>query len=154
MLRRPLQELRVIARDPLLLLLIVAIMAALVVFVLVPVVRVLLVSFQTPEGFGLDNYELLAQRRLYRNALRNSLLVGAVVGVLGVALGYVAAFVLTRTDVPLKRVLSSLMLIPIISPPFSGAISILFLFGFNGLVTRQLLGLQDFSIYGFGGVVL
>ncbi len=154
MLRRPLQELRVIARDPLLLLLIVAIMAALVVFVLVPVVRVLLVSFQTPDGFGLDNYELLAQRRLYRNALRNSLLVGAVVGVLGVALGYVAAFVLTRTDVPLKRVLSSLMLMPIISPPFSGAISILFLFGFNGLVTRQLLGLQDFSIYGFGGVVL
>src|SRR6185312_14534388 len=28
------------------------------------------------------------------------------------------------------------------------------LFGFNGLVTRQLLGLDDFSIYGFRGVVL
>ncbi len=154
MLRKPLKELRVIARDPLLLLLIVAIMAALVVFVLIPVVRVLLVSFQTPDGFGLDNYELLTERRLYRNALRNSLLVGGVVGILGVTLGYVAAFVLTRTDVPLKRVLSTLMLLPIVSPPFSGAISILFLFGFNGLVTRQLLGLQDFSIYGFGGVVL
>ena len=51
MLRKTLQELRGIARDPLLLLLIVAIMAALVVFVVVPVVRVLLVSFQTPDGF-------------------------------------------------------------------------------------------------------
>ena len=32
--------------------------------------------------------------------------------------------------------------------------SILFLFGFSGLVTRQILGLNDFSIYGFRGVVL
>src|SRR5690625_6589477 len=44
--------------------------------------------------------------------------------------------------------------IHIISPPFVSAVSILFLFGFNGLVTRYLLQLDDFSIYGFGGVVL
>lgn len=45
-------------------------------------------------------------------------------------------------------------MLPIISPPFVSAVSILFLFGFNGLVTRYLLQLDDFSIYGFGGVVL
>ena len=154
MIRRGIAELRVLARDPLLLFLVVLIMAALVVFVVVPLTRVLLASFQTPDGLGLDNYALMAERRLYRNALRNSLLVGGVVGLLGVTLGYVAAFVLTRTDVPFKRVFHTLMILPIISPPFAGAISILFLFGFNGLITRQLLGLQNFSIYGFHGVVL
>ena len=154
MFRRSLSELRVLARDPLLLFLVVLIMAALVVFVVVPITRVLLASFQTPDGLGLGNYALMAERRLYRNALRNSLAVGAVVGVLGVALGYVAAFVLTRTDVPLKRVLHTLTILPIISPPFAGAISILFLFGFNGLITRHLLGLENFRIYGFFGVVL
>ncbi|MFO7546210.1 MAG: iron ABC transporter permease [Trueperaceae bacterium] len=154
MFRRGLAELRVLTRDPLLLFLVVLIMAALVVFVVVPLSRVLLASFQTPSGFGLDNYALMAERRLYRNALRNSLTVGAVVGLLGVTLGYIAAFVLTRTNVPFKRVFHTLMILPIISPPFAGAISILFLFGFNGLVTRQLLGLQYFSIYGFHGVVL
>lgn len=154
MIRRGIAELRVLARDPLLLFLVVLIMAALVVFVVVPLTRVLLASFQTPNGIGLDNYALMAERRLYRNALRNSLVVGAVVGLLGVTLGYVAAFVLTRTDVPFKRVFHTLMILPIISPPFAGAISILFLFGFNGLITRQLLGLQYFSIYGFHGVVL
>lgn len=148
------QELRIIARDPVLLILIVLIMAAIGVFVVYPVIRVLLVGFQTPDGFGLGNYELLLQRKLYRNALKNSLLVAALVGVVGVVLGYIAAFILTRTQVPFKRLLNMLLMLPLISPPFSGAVSILFLFGFNGIITRQLLGLQDFSIYGFKGVVL
>src|SRR5690554_4803558 len=150
---RAVRELRLLARDPLLLGLVVLIMAALLVFVLYPVVLVLRHSLVTPDGLGLDNYELLAQRRLYRNALRNSLGVATLVGALSVVLGYVVAFTLARTDVPLKRALHNLTILPIVSPPFSGAISILFLFGFNGLVTRHLLGLQDFSIYGFWGVV-
>src|SRR5690554_5915175 len=128
-------------------------MAALLVFVLYPIVLVLRQSLVTPDGVGLDNYALLAERRLYRNALRNSVGVAALVGALSVVTGYVVAFTLARTDVPLKRVLHNLTILPIVSPPFSGAISILFLFGFNGLVTRRLLGLQDFSIYGFWGVV-
>ena len=152
-MRRALREVRFLARDPLLLGLVVLIMAALLVFVVYPLVLVLLQSFRTPDGLGLDNYALMAERRLYRNALRNSLVVGVVVGLCSVVIGYVAAFVLTRTDVPLKRFFHNLTILPIVSPPFSGAISILFLFGFNGIVTRQLLGLDNFSIYGFGGVV-
>jgi len=151
--RRALREIRFLARDPLLFGLVVVIMGALVVFVVYPLILVLMQSFRTPDGFGLDNYALMAERRLYRNALRNSLVVGAVVGVCSVVIGYVAAFVLTRTDAPLKRFFHNLTILPIVSPPFSGAISILFLFGFNGIVTRQLLGLDNFSIYGFGGVV-
>lgn len=154
MLRRARSELRVLARDRVLFAVVLAIFVALVVFVLYPLVLVLLSSFRTPTGFGLDNFELIARRRLYRNALVNSLSVGTVVGLLGVLLGYVAAFVLGRTKVPGKRLLHMLTILPIVSPPFSGAISILFLFGFNGLITRQLLGLQDFRIYGFLGVVL
>lgn len=153
-MRNALREIRNLARDPLLLILVVIILAALVVFVVVPLVNVLVTSFRTPDGLGLDNYALMGSRRLYRNALRNSLAVGSVVGVLGVMLGYVCAYVIERTSVPLKRVLHVLVMLPIISPPFAGAVSILFLFGFNGLITKQLLGLEDFSIYGFHGVVL
>lgn len=153
-MRNALREIRNLARDPLLLILVVIILAALVVFVVVPLVNVLVASFRTPDGLGLDNYALMGSRRLYRNALRNSLAVGSVVGVLGVMLGYVCAYVIERTSVPLKRVLHVLVMLPIISPPFAGAVSILFLFGFNGLITKQLLGLEDFSIYGFHGVVL
>jgi iron(III) transport system permease protein len=154
MIRRARSQLRVLARDRLLFAVVLLIFVALALFVVYPLVRVLLSSLQTPGGVGLGNFALVAQRKLYRNALVNSLSVGTVVGVLGVALGYVAAFVLARTNVPAKRVMHTLTILPIISPPFSGAISILFLFGFNGLITRQLLGLQHFRIYGFFGVVL
>lgn len=143
-----------LARDRVLFAVVLLIFVALALFVAYPLARVLWSSLDTPAGLGLGNFELVAQRKLYRNALINSLGVGTVVGLLGVTLGYVAAFVLARTNVPAKRAMHTLMILPIISPPFSGAISILFLFGFNGLITRQLLGLQHFRIYGFFGVVL
>jgi len=146
-------QIRVLARDPLLLALILVIFVCIALFVIYPLVRVLLASLQDREGWTLANYALFAERRLYRNALVNSLGVGTLVGVLSVVIGYLAAFVLTRLDVPGKTLLHYLVIVPIISPPFVSAVSILFLFGFNGLITKQVLGLQDFSIYGFHGVV-
>src|SRR5690606_21865306 len=140
-------------RDPILLALVVVIFAAILIFVVYPLVMVFLASVQDRGQFTLANYALIGERRLYRNALWNSLSVGAVVGIIGVIIGYIAAFVLTRLDVPGKRLLHYLMIVPIISPPFVSAVSIVFLFGLNGLITRQVLGLQDFSIYGFHGVV-
>jgi len=116
---RAARELRLLARDPLLLGLVVLVMAALLVFVLYPVLLVLRHSFVTPDGLGLDNYELLAQRRLYRNALRNSLGVATLVGALRLDFGYVVAFSLSRTDLRLKRVNHTPTIRPSLRPPFS-----------------------------------
>ena len=154
MARNARTELRLLARDPVLLVLLVLIAASVAIFVVYPLVRVLLASVQVDGSWTLEGYGELAGRRLYRNALVNSLGVGAVVGVVSVAVGYVCAFVLTRLDVPGKTLLHYITMLPIVSPPFVSAVSILFLFGFNGLVTRQIRGLSDFSIYGFHGVVL
>lgn len=147
-------ELRLLARDPILLALLAVVAVSIVLFVVYPLVRVFLASFQVDGNWTLEGYAALAERRLYRNALINSLSVGVLVGLLGVAIGFITALVLTRLDVPGKRLLHYITILPIVSPPFVSAVSILFLFGFNGLVTKQLLGLQDFSIYGFRGVVL
>jgi len=147
------RELIILARDPVLLALVLLIMAAVATFVVYPLLQVLLASFQVRGDWTTANYELLSTRRLYRTALANSLQVATIVGIVGTLLGFVIAFTLTRTNVPFKRALHLLTLLPIISPPFVGAISILFLFGFNGLVTKQLLGLQDFNIYGRWGVI-
>jgi iron(III) transport system permease protein len=153
-MRSALRELRVMARDPLLLFLVVAVFALIALFVVYPLAKVAIASLQTRGGdWTLEHYQLLETRRLYRNALVNSLSVAGLVGLVGTALGFVLAFVLTRIDVPFKRALHLIILLPIISPPFVGAVALLFLFGFNGLVTKQLLGLQDFNIYGRFGVV-
>lgn len=154
MARHTRAELRLLARDPLLAALLAAIAIAVAVFVVYPLVRVLIASFQIDGVWTLQGYLDIAERRLYRNALINSLGVGTLVGVASVAVGYLAAFVMTRLDVPGKTILHYVTILPIVSPPFVSAVAILFLFGFNGLVTRQLLGIEDFSIYGFHGVVL
>lgn len=148
------EQIRRLARDPLLLALIVIIFAALGLFVLYPLAKVFLTSFQDRAGWTLDNYQLITERRLYRNALRNSLTVGFTVSIISVTLGYIIAFVLARLDVPAKGPLHLLTMLPIVSPPFVSAVSILFLFGFNGIITKHLLKLDDFSIYGFTGVLL
>ena len=98
------EQLRRLGRDPLLLALIVAIFACLAVFVLFPLVRVLMVSLQDEAGqWSLEQYRLIVERRLYWNALVNSVAVATVTGIVSVALGYLLAFVIARTDVPFKR---------------------------------------------------
>lgn len=97
------RQLAILARDPVLLALVVVIMAAVATFVVYPLVQVALASVQVRGEWSLGNYELLQTRRLYRTALVNSLSVAAFVGVAGTTLGFVLAFVLTRTDVPLDR---------------------------------------------------
>lgn len=146
--------LRRLARDPVWLALVVAIFVALGLFVAYPLVKVLLTSVRDGDAWTLEHYRIVAERKLYRNALVNSVAVGAIVGVVGTALGYLIAFVVTRTEVPAKRTLHLVSVLPIISPPFVTAVSILLLFGFNGLVTRHVPWLADSSIYGFRGVVL
>lgn len=147
-------QLRLLARDPVLLVLLTVIALSIAVFVVYPLIKVFMASLQVNDVWTLNGYRELAERRLYRNALINSLSVAALVGIISVAIGYLAAFVLTRLEVPGKTLLHYITILPIVSPPFVSAVSILFLFGFNGLVTRQLLGLNDFSIYGFHGVVI
>jgi iron(III) transport system permease protein len=146
-------QLRILARDPALLALVIVIFACIAIFVVYPLAKVFLASFQVRGNWTLDNYSLLGERRLYRNALANSLSVGVLAALASVIIGYIAAFTLTRLDVPGKKTLHLLTILPIISPPFVSAVSILFLFGFNGLITKQLLGLENFNIYGFHGVL-
>ncbi|MBN9039160.1 MAG: iron ABC transporter permease, partial [Rhizobiales bacterium] len=87
MARNARTELRLLARDPVLLVLLVLIAASVAIFVVYPLVRVLLASVQVDGSWTLEGYGELAGRRLYRNALVNSLGVGAVVGVVSVAVG-------------------------------------------------------------------
>ncbi|WP_024821644.1 MULTISPECIES: ABC transporter permease [Aminobacterium] len=153
--RRARRELQLLWRDPLLAFLVALVAISLLIFVLYPLISVLLKSFQTQAGvFSFANYRRFFTFRYLRSALVNSLLVGFFTGIIGVFIGYIAAFTVTRTAIPCKRLLHVLFILPIISPPFTSSLSILMLFGANGLVTKGVLGLKNFSIYGFKGVLL
>jgi iron(III) transport system permease protein len=69
-------------------------------------------------------------------------------------IGFVFAFVIERTGIKGKKFMGTLATLPVISPPFSLTLSVILLFGNNGLISNQLLGLKNFSVYGLGGLVM
>ena len=81
-------QIRVLARDPILLVLVLIIFACIALFVVYPLIRVLIASLQDRDGWTLANYALFGERRLYRNALVNSLGVASLVAVFSVVLNY------------------------------------------------------------------
>jgi len=148
------RDLRQLQGEPLLALGIAGIFALLFVFILYPLVRVLMVSVLPQGAFSLTLYRELLGSWFIRQAFWNSLLMGILTALGGTAVGFLFAFTLTRTDIPGKRILSLAAILPIISPPFVSALSIILLFGNNGLITRQLLGFQDVALYGFRGLLV
>ncbi len=83
-------------------------------------------------------------------AFKNSLWLAFLVGVLGTLLGFLFAFTATRTKLPprLAAVMDGIVLLPLVSPPFTTAIGMIYSFGARGLVTYQLLGWKGTTVYG------
>ncbi|OFX26791.1 MAG: ABC transporter permease [Armatimonadetes bacterium RBG_16_67_12] len=140
--------------DPLVLAVAIVIQVLLLVFIVWPLIRVVVVSATRDGLFSLDAYAEQLRSWYVQRAVWNSLLVGVCTAAASVGLGFAYAYTLVRTAVPLKRVLHVLAILPIVSPPFVSSIAIILLFGRGGIITSGLLGLRDFNIYGFKGLLL
>jgi iron(III) transport system permease protein len=83
-------------------------------------------------------------------ALRNSLELAALVGVTGTFVGFAFAFTVERVRLgtTLRWLIDRSTFLPLISPPFTTSIAIVFSFGPRGLITYNLFGLQNVKVYG------
>ncbi|MFO1224112.1 MAG: iron ABC transporter permease [Burkholderiaceae bacterium] len=143
-------------RDPLVGATALVLWLLLALFVVYPLAMMLGRVFVHQGRFTLDGlWPLLTDRNQWR-ALGNSLLLGTSVGVVGTAAGFVFAFTAARSRLPpwLQRTIDASVLLPLVSPPFTTAIAIIFSFGPRGLITHELLGLEGGSVYGFTSTML
>lgn len=85
--------------------------------------------------------------------VRNTVWLGVVVGTVGTIAGLVMALVQVRTRFRFKRALHLVALIPVISPPFAVAMSVITLFGRSGLISKDLFGVR-YDITGFDGLII
>ena len=137
-------------RDPALRVTVLLLWGLLALFVLYPLLS-LLGRVATDDGrLSLGSaFAILADPHQLR-AFGNSLLLATLVGFAGTALGFL--FALTASRAGLGRgwlgVLDAVTLLPLISPPFTTAIAMIFSFGPRGLITYQLLGIKGVSVYG------
>jgi iron(III) transport system permease protein len=83
-------------------------------------------------------------------ALRNSLVLAGMVGVAGTLIGMAFAFTVERVSGGgwLTRLIDRATFLPLISPPFTTSIAIVFSFGPRGLITHDVFGLQNVQVYG------
>ena len=148
-------ETKMILRQPVLLLAVLASIALLVLFVIYPLGKVLLFSLTDEAGnFSLSPLLSLFSTPRYLATFGRTMLLGVVVAVIATFIGYIFAFTITRTNVPCKGFLKIIATLPILSPPFILSLSIIFLFGKQGLITNSLLHITDNDVYGMGSLVV
>ena len=121
-------------------------------FLLYPIIAVLIKSIRGPSGFTLEYYRSFFSKNYYYQSLYNTLLLGAINTIVCLVIGFCLAYMTTRGPWILRKPLKIISLVPLIAPPYLFALSLIILFGRNGIVTRALD--LHWELYGFGGVVI
>jgi len=144
-----------VRRDPVVAPAVLLVWGAVALFVLYPLGRLLVLTFWN-DGPSLDAVRGLVGDWTHRAALVNSLLLAALVGIAGTVLGFAFALLAVRANLPrwCSRALDAVVLLPLISPPFTAAIALIFALGPRGLISYHVFGLTRVSIYGLWGTLL
>jgi iron(III) transport system permease protein len=125
----------------------------LIVTVLLPLWALLSKSFQAADGsfIGLANFQAYFANPALANSIWHSVWVSLLSTIICVLLAFVYAYGLTRTCMPGRGLFRIIAQIPILAPSLLPAISLVYLFGNQGLVKWMLFGA---SIYGPIGIVM
>jgi iron(III) transport system permease protein len=133
--------------------LISALCAILILIVALPLWTLLSKAFQSADGafVGLANFERYFTTPALVRSLWNSLWVSALATAIVVPLAFIYAYALTRSRMPAKGLFTAAALLPIFAPSLLPAISLVYVFGNQGLLRELLFG---HSIYGPIGIVI
>ena len=127
--------------------------AVLILIIALPLYVLLSKSFQNADGqfVGLANYVRYFSTPALFGSIFNSLGVALVTTAVVVPAAFIYAFALTRSMMPFKGLFYALALLPIFAPSLLSAISLIYLFGTQGLLREALFGA---SIYGPIGITI
>jgi iron(III) transport system permease protein len=130
----------------------------LIVFILYPVLRVLWVSLADDQGgLTLVHFANFYRRPLFREALVNTLWSGFLVVFFSALMAVPLAYVTARYEFRGKLLLQTAATLPLVIPPFVGAVALQLILGRSGMVNLLLMRWFDLNIpfmEGLSGVVL
>ncbi len=153
-INQELKHMKKLTNDPTLFLTIIFSLMVVSFFVLVPLYNVLKESFTFKDAFSFENYKNAFGRSGNVMIILNTLKLGFITATLSLIIGFFFAYSTSYMKIKGKKIFDFIAMLPIISPPFVVALSAILLFGRQGLITRGILGVKDFEIYGFHGLVL
>ncbi len=120
----------------------------LALLVILPVYYLVLASFTTKAGLSLANYAQVLSVRRFREAMVNSLLLGATSSIFGMLIGTALAWLVSRTNVPFRRFIRNCVLASFAVPAFVNALSWVLLAGPNAGSLNQMWKLLTGSSEG------
>ncbi|MBQ9263613.1 MAG: iron ABC transporter permease [Clostridia bacterium] len=126
-------------------------------FLVIPVIRMLVFSFQSTEAsFTPENFVRFFSRKYYTTGMWNSIKVVSASTLVVILIGVPLAYITTTFKIRGNRLINILIIMSMLSPPFLGAYSWILMLGRNGEITNILkrVGISIPSIYGFGGILL
>lgn len=106
-----------------------ALLGAALAFLYVPIVYIVIVSFNTdalfviPYEFTVEHYQTLAESSRYNQALSNSVTIAVGTGVLSMVLGASGAWAVTRYDFRGRYLVMGVFILPLIVPTLITAVS-------------------------------
>lgn len=144
-----------IRRDPAVAVVVLSLWLLLALFVVYPLGMLLARSLYDHGVFTTAGILGILTDEHQVRAFWNSLVLGLLVGLTGTVLGFLFAFTATRCRLP-RPVLTAIdasVLLPLVSPPFTTAIAMIFSIGPRGLITYDLLGLKTVTVYGMASTL-
>ncbi len=132
---------------------IIAIVIALLAFLALPLYALLKKSVEDDKGafVGAANFEEYFSSPGLVQSITNSLTIAVLTMVIACILAFLYAYGLTRTCMPFKKTFRAIATIPILAPSLLPAISLIYLFGNQGLIKGLLMGE---SVYGPIGIMI
>lgn len=134
-----------------------AIGGVLLLFLVLPIGQVVFVAFSDGAGgFTLAHFVGFFQRALFREAFYNSFYVAGVSVVLASAIAIPLAYLTVRLHFRAPVLLQTLSVLPLLMPPFVGAVALQLLFGRSGsinLILDDWFGVTVPIMEGLNGVI-
>ncbi len=131
----------------------------LLIFLVIPILKVVQVAFQDPNtgALTLVNFIDFFNTSLFQESFFNSFYVASMSVVLASVFALPLAYFTTRFNFGGAMIIQTLGVIPLIMPPFVGAVAMLLLFGENGsanLLIDEWFGFTVPVMEGLNGVIL
>ena len=133
------------------------VLAFLLLFFVLPVGKVFITAFQDGDGsFTLGHFDAFFSQGLMREAFFNSLYVAVMSSVFAALIAVPLAYFTVRFDFRGALLIQTLGVLPLIMPPFVGAVALQLIFGRSGsinLLLQQHLGFTLPIMEGLNGVI-
>ena len=134
--------------------------AVLIIVVAIPMLLIFFNAFWVDGHFNIADVLGVLRRKETYEALLNSLILAGGVTITGTFVGTFFAWLVTRTDLPFKKTMKLLFLVPFMLPAFIGALAWKMLLspraGYFNRFWMDTLGFDSpfFNIYSYAGIIL